>query len=307
MGVCVCVKAPRNTVLHLPFSLWQKQDVDCNFPIFMFFSKFSRGFRFRFDKNKISIATFRFSCSFQSSAGASVFALTKTRCRLQLSDFHVLFKVQQGLPFSLWQKQDVDCNFPIFMFFSKFSRGFRFRFDKNKMSIATFRFSCSFQSSAGASVFAWTKTRCRLQLSDFHVLFKVQQGLPFSLWQKQDVDCNFPIFMFFSKFSRGFRFRFDKNKISIATFRFSCSFQSSAGASDFALTKTRSRLQLSDFHFLFEVQQGAKGDGGGLWPTKTPPPSRVNVPAIFFPKMASQEPQQFYRNSTSTNYKEWLW
>ena len=33
--------------------------------------------------------------------------------------------------------------------------------------------------------------------------------------------------------------------------------------------------------FLNDLKQGARGDGGGLWPTKTPPPSRVNVPAFF--------------------------
>ena len=36
--VCVCVKAPRNTVLLLPISHQQKQDDDCSFPIFQFFS-----------------------------------------------------------------------------------------------------------------------------------------------------------------------------------------------------------------------------------------------------------------------------
>ena len=80
--VCVCVKAPRNTVLMVLNNfkaggqrgwggLWPTKmppPIPCKRTCNFLF-KVQQGYRFRFDKNKMSIATFRFSFSFQSLAG----------------------------------------------------------------------------------------------------------------------------------------------------------------------------------------------------------------------------------------------
>ena len=93
-----------------------------------------------------------------------------------------------------------------------------------------------------------------------------------------------------------FQIWFGKNKMSIAAFRISMFFSKfSRGC----------RLQPSDFPCSFRsLAGGQRGWGGSLANEDAPP---IPCKRTCNGKRLSQEPQQFYRNFTSTNYKDRLW